>query len=145
MSPNKPKSVKFSGLFRLTVPTTPTTAYKGISPAKAQDEYINDLQTARTRSPFPPSGLVGTAHEIIRVFFGGSIAADLADAEHNRTYQGNPLSPKTRVASAALCPGKLEERSPPTLDFSASKLAPIANSGLVRRRRAAKQSKPSSG
>ena len=44
MSPNKPKSVKFSGLFRLTVPTTPTTAYKGISPAKAQDEYINDLR-----------------------------------------------------------------------------------------------------
>ena len=144
MSPNKPKSVKFSGLFRLTVPTTPTAAYEGISPAKAQDEYINDLQTARTRSPFPSSGLVGTAHEIIRVFFGGSVTDYLAAAEHNCTYQGNPLSPKIRVANAALCPGELKRKSPPTLDFSARKLAPIANSGLVRRR-AAKQSKPSSG
>lgn len=138
------KRVRFRLLYQIHVPTTPPEAYVDTPHTSAKDKFIGDQQAARTRTPSKSNGLISTAYDMIRTLYDGSQEVYIRDMEHNRTYQGNPLSPKTRVASAALCPGKLEERSPPTLDFSASKLAPITNSQLMRRR-AASRGKPSSG
>ena len=112
---------------------SPTKLYTEFSPTTAQDMHQNDCQWARMRVPKTPGGLYASAHEIAQELFGGNMDAFHAAEAFNRTYQGNPIPPKERVANAALSPGILHTKS--TSGGATGKMGDISQSSLHRRRK----------
>lgn len=112
---------------------SPTKLSAVFSPTTAQAMHQNDCQLARMRAPKTPGGLYVSAHEIAQELFSGNMDAFHASEAFNRTYQGNPLSPKERVANAALCPGVLHTKK--TSGDPTDKMGDIKQSSLHSRRK----------